>query len=131
MHKWNYLFQGVSQLADLRVDSHTSYEHSTSVDEFQDAMSAVLEEELLQKIRQSGKFSIMFDESTDISVHQNLIMYIKILEKNNIDIVEPHTYFLSIDSLYRANADAIYCNVRDTLLRKGKRPGLSQTLQVY
>jgi len=59
-------------------------------------MSAVLEEELLQKIRQSGKLSIMFDESTDISVHQNLIMYIKILEKNNLDIVEPHNTFFPL-----------------------------------
>ena len=59
-------------------------------------MSAVLEEELLQKIRQSGKLSIMFDESTDISVHQNLIMYIKILENNNLDIVEPHNTFFPL-----------------------------------
>ena len=36
----------------------------SSADKFQDAISAVLEK-LLQKIRQSGKFSIMFDEFHD------------------------------------------------------------------
>jgi len=34
------LFQGVSQLADMCVASHTTYKHTTSVDEFYDVMAA-------------------------------------------------------------------------------------------
>ena len=70
------------------------------LDEFQDAFS---EEDLLLKIKESSKFSLMIYESTDISFHQNLIMYIRILAKNNINVVLPLTYFLSINSLYRAD----------------------------
>ncbi|KAH3804648.1 hypothetical protein DPMN_132937 [Dreissena polymorpha] len=48
------VFQGVSQLAALRVDAHTTYEHSASVDDFQEALSAVIEDELLTKVKTSG-----------------------------------------------------------------------------
>lgn len=68
------LNQGVSQLADLKVDQHTSYEHSDSTSDFQESISAVIEESLLEKVKSSEKYSLMFDESTDIFVHQNLIM---------------------------------------------------------
>ncbi|KAH3819617.1 hypothetical protein DPMN_121356 [Dreissena polymorpha] len=64
-------FQGATQLNDLRFDSHTSYEHSSSVSEFQNCMADVLRSDLLQKIQTSCKYSIMIDESTDISVKQN------------------------------------------------------------
>ncbi|XP_052222893.1 zinc finger protein 862-like [Dreissena polymorpha] len=113
------MYQGLSELADLCVDSRTSYEHSTSIDEFQDALSDVLEEDLLLKIKESSKFSLMIDERTDISVHQKMIIYIRILEKNNVDVVLPHTYFLSINSLYRADAESIYRKVVNTLGEKG------------
>ena len=92
------LFQGVSELADLNVDMHTTYQHHSSVADFQSCMSAVLEEELLDKINESKKFSLMFDESTDVSVHPNLIMYIRLLEADTFGRVEPHTYFLCIEA---------------------------------
>ncbi|XP_052223995.1 uncharacterized protein LOC127839652 [Dreissena polymorpha] len=113
------MYQGLSKLADLCVDSRTSYEHSTSIDEFQDSLSDVVEEDLLLKIKESSKFSLMIDERTDISVHQKLIIYIRILEKNNVDVVLPQKYFLSINSLYRADAESIYSKVVNTLGEKG------------
>ena len=109
----------MSELADLNVDMHTTYQHHSSVTDFQSSMSAVLEDELLDKINESKKFSLMFDESTDVSVHQNLIMYIRLLEADTFGNVEPHTYFLSIDSLERANAESIYSKVLHTLDKKG------------
>ncbi|KAH3826478.1 hypothetical protein DPMN_128384 [Dreissena polymorpha] len=63
------VLQGATQLNDLRVDSHTSYEHSSSVSEFQNCMAGVLRSDLLQKIQTSCKYNIMIDESTDISKH--------------------------------------------------------------
>lgn len=101
-------FQGVSELADLNADAHTSYSHSSSVADFQHAMSSVIEDELLEKINDSLKFSLMFDESTDISVHQNLLIYIGLLEKDITGNIEPSTHFLSIDSVPRANAESMY-----------------------
>ncbi|XP_052264597.1 E3 SUMO-protein ligase KIAA1586-like isoform X2 [Dreissena polymorpha] len=113
------IYQGVSQLAALRVDAHTTYEHSASVDDFQEALSAVIEDELLTKVKTSGKFTLMMDESTDISVHQNLIMYIRCLEFDSLGNAEPVTHFFAIDSLERANAESIHRKVLDTLLKKG------------
>ncbi|KAH3703198.1 hypothetical protein DPMN_078229 [Dreissena polymorpha] len=71
------VLQGATQLNDLRVDSHTSYEHSSSVSEFQNCMADVLRSDL-QKIQTSCKYSIMIDESTDISVKQNLVTYVRL-----------------------------------------------------
>ena len=53
------VFQGVSQKADLKEDGHTIYEHAVSVFDFQDALSAVIEKELLTKVKKSGEFSLM------------------------------------------------------------------------
>ncbi|XP_045172112.2 uncharacterized protein LOC123534103 [Mercenaria mercenaria] len=111
--------QGVSQLSDLKVDSHTTYEHNTSIGEFQDCLADVLREDLLVKVKQSGKFSLMFDETTDISVHQNLISYIRVLETNGFGTVEPHTYFLGINQLNRANSESIFGKVLEMFGKKG------------
>ncbi|XP_060571778.1 E3 SUMO-protein ligase KIAA1586-like isoform X2 [Ruditapes philippinarum] len=110
---------GVSQLADLKVNKHTSYEHSDSTREFQESISAVIEENILERVKSSEKYSLMFDESTDISVHQNLIMYIRILETDHLGVVNPKTHFFCIDSLERANAESIYAKVICTLNEKG------------
>ena len=119
------IFQGVEQLNDLKVDGHTNYEHSSSVTDFQESISSVIEDNILEKVKASEKFSLMFDESTDISIHQNLIVYIRILETSMLGVTEPHTYFLSINSLARANAESIYLKVCNTLCKKGIRlPGL-------
>lgn len=61
----------------------------------------------------------MLDESTDISVHQNLITYVRILETDAFGTVAPHTYFLGIDELYRANAESIFGKVIGMLGKKG------------
>ncbi|WAR23661.1 LOW QUALITY PROTEIN: hypothetical protein MAR_037330, partial [Mya arenaria] len=81
---------------------------------FQDAISSVIEEELLGKIHDSFKFSLMLDESTEISIHQNLIMCIR---RYDVDIVEPHTYFFGIDLL--AYAESIYSKVTCILGQEG------------
>ncbi|XP_053388096.1 zinc finger protein 862-like [Mercenaria mercenaria] len=111
--------KGVSQIADLKIDEHTSYEHHSSVAEFQSCISSVIEDDIIEKVKLSKHYSLMFDESTDISVHQNIIMYIRVLETNVLGVVEPCTYFLGVDSLHRANAESIYMKVLDMLNKKG------------
>ncbi|XP_052225829.1 uncharacterized protein LOC127841200 [Dreissena polymorpha] len=103
------VLQGATQLNDLRVYSHTSYEHSCGVSEFQNCMADVLRSDLLQKIQDIIKYSIMIDESTDISVKQNLVTYVRLLETDEFGMAE----------LQRANAESIYENVVNLLGRKG------------
>ena len=104
---------------DFTIDKHTTYQHNTSNCDFQQFVADVLRAELLSKIHKPGKFSIMLDESTDISVHQNLIVYIGLLETDCVGTVEQHTYFLGISDLNRANAECIYGRVVDMLAQKG------------
>ncbi|XP_053384112.1 uncharacterized protein LOC123537389 isoform X2 [Mercenaria mercenaria] len=111
------LKQGVSQISDLKVDAHTTYEHHSSIGEFQEALAGVLVENLQQKLLKSPKFSLMFDESTDTSVSQNLIVYIRSLDYDVFDFATSNTCFLAISSLHRANADAICSKVLQLLSR--------------
>ncbi|KAJ8300957.1 hypothetical protein KUTeg_022476 [Tegillarca granosa] len=98
--------QGVSELMQLKVDQHTTYEHHSSIREFQQSLAEVLEDDLVVRIKESGVFSIMIDESTDVSVHQNLVVYVRILEKV-LGRVQANTYFLGIRELCSATADSI------------------------
>ncbi|KAJ8314504.1 hypothetical protein KUTeg_006654 [Tegillarca granosa] len=97
---------GVSELMQLKVDQHTTYEHHSSIREFQQSLAEVLEDDLVVRIKESGVFSIMIDESTDVSVHQNLVVYVRILEKV-LGRVQANTYFLGIRELCSATADSI------------------------
>lgn len=111
--------QGVTKLNDLKVDGHTTYEHNTSIQDFQDCIVSVIENEVLEKVSKSKKFSIMIDESTDISVKQNMICYVRVLEYDSCGNATPQTYFLGLSELYRANAEGIYSKVVDMLKNKG------------
>ena len=111
--------QGATQLLDLKVDKHTTYEHHPSICEFQDSLSEVIMPDIVDKVSKSGKFSMMLDESTDISVSQNVIVYIRLLESDCFGSVSPCTYFLGIADLQRANAETIYAKVVDMLGQKG------------
>ncbi|KAH3774568.1 hypothetical protein DPMN_175950 [Dreissena polymorpha] len=82
-------------------------------------MADVLRSDLLQKIQTSCKYSIQIDESTDISVKQNLVTYVRLLEPDEFGMALPHTYFLGVAELQRANAESIYENVVNLLGRKG------------
>ena len=61
----------------------------------------------------------MFDESTDVSVSQNLIIYVRYLVVNQASSrIEPVTSFLAIRSLFRANAESITREILDVLNEK-------------
>ncbi|KAH3872619.1 hypothetical protein DPMN_035838 [Dreissena polymorpha] len=51
-------------------------------------MADVQRSDLLQKIHTSCKYSIMIDESTDISVKQNLVTYVRLLETDEFGMAE-------------------------------------------
>ena len=59
-------------------------------------ISGVIREDLICNVKNSDCCSLMFDESTDVSVSQNLIIYIRYLSVNKVSArVEP-TSFLAI-----------------------------------
>ena len=99
--------------------SNIVYSHHSSVKDFQLAISDVIRDDIVCGVKNSECFSLMFDESTDVSVSQNLIMYIRYLSVDKVSArVEPVTSFLAIRALYRANAETITREVLDVLSDK-------------
>lgn len=111
-------FQGASQLRDLAVDSRTTYTHNQSIQEFQQSIAGVIEDRLLDRVRESGFFSVMIDESSDVSVHQNLVLYIRYLEES-LGRLDAKTTFMGIRQLASANSNSIREEVVKILSDKG------------
>lgn len=106
-------FQGASQLRDSR----TTYTHNQSIQEFQQSIAGVIEDRLLDRVRESGFFSVMIDESSDVSVHQNLVLYIRYLE--SLGRLDAKTTFMGIRQLASANSNSIREEVVKILSDKG------------
>jgi len=67
----------------------------------------VIVDELVGQVKGSGVFSVMLDESTDVSVHQNCVVYVRYLASIG-GKVQPVTQFLGIRQLSLANAESIH-----------------------
>jgi hypothetical protein len=104
------IFQGATQLKDLQVDKHTNYTHHSSTKEFQQSLAEVVVDELVSEVGESGVFSIMLDESTDVSVSQNVVVYVRYLASVG-GKVTPVTRFLGIKQLSVATAESIFCEL--------------------
>lgn len=113
-----FFFQGASQLRDLAVDSRTTYTHNQSIQEFQQSIAGVIEDRLLDRVRESGFFSVMIDESSYVSVHQNLVLYIRYLEES-LGRLDAKTSFMGIRQLASANSNSIREEVVKILSDKG------------
>jgi len=99
------LLQGVHVLNLLHVDLHTNYEHAISVREAQEAICQVIFNELESSLRKSPCFAVIMDESTDVHVDQNLIIYVKFV---NIDTGRAETHFYEVVKLNGAKAEDIF-----------------------
>ena len=76
----------------------------------------MLRDDIVHGVKNSDCFSLMFDESTDVSVSQNLIIYIRYLSVDKVSArVEPTTSFLAIWALFCANAESITSEILDVL----------------
>ena len=70
--------QGVTTLNTLEVDKHTNDESWDSVQDFLTAISGVDEEDVITDFKNCLCYSMLIDESTDIHVDQNLLIYIRL-----------------------------------------------------
>ena len=90
-----HIFSGCMPIEWLEGDRPTNYQHNSSIDEFQ-GLADVLRDDMTSNITPCPKFSLMFDESTDISVWQNLITFIRYLRADFFWYVKSKTCFLRI-----------------------------------
>ena len=78
-----------------REGSNTDFSHHSSVKDFQLAISDTIRDDIICDVKNSECFSLMFDESIDVSVSQNLIMYIRHLSVDKVSArAEPITVIL-------------------------------------
>ena len=90
---------------------HVSWD---SHQEFVKAISEVLTHDIRQKIKESEYYSVMVDESTDVHVDQNILIYVKICVNR-----DPKTIFLKIKKLEGATADIIFNCFRSVMEEEG------------
>ena len=94
---------GCSYLNDLIIGRNATYTSKRIVAEFLQCLSSVIESEKLDNLKCSPFFSLMTDESTDISVLKQLVIVAKyILPSGKIE-----TSFLHIDDIADGTAETI------------------------
>ena len=88
----------------------TSYQGKMAAWQFVEALNQVVEDQILQELKSSPFFSLMADESTDISVSKNLLLYVRYLKQG-----KSLTRYLKLASLTQGNAETIYSTISDFL----------------
>ena len=59
------------------VNGTVSDIHNESVKEVQKSLLCVIQQDLKEKLKDSEYFGIIVDESTDLSVHKKLVVYVR------------------------------------------------------
>ncbi|XP_078614277.1 uncharacterized protein C17orf113-like [Branchiostoma floridae x Branchiostoma japonicum] len=69
---------GCEAVIALRTGGNATYDSNGMAREFQDAITAVLDEDLRRELDDSRAIAVMIDESTDISTSKNLIVFVNL-----------------------------------------------------
>ena len=93
---------GCDYFKALRVGQNAKYTSPQIVAEFLDVMNCVVEEEVLSDMKGSSSDSVMADESTDVSVLKQLVLYGRAVVKGELK-----TRFLKIIDLNDGKAPTI------------------------
>ena len=70
---------GVNSVKNLQVGGNATYRSHQSAESMQDAIAEVLKSNVDKLVQASPFFSLLIDESTDVSNHENLVVYLKLL----------------------------------------------------
>ena len=93
---------GCEYFKALNVGQNARYTSPQIVGEFLEAINSVVEEDVLVDMKQSNSYSIMADESTDVSVLKQLVLYGRAVVKGELK-----TRFLKIVDLSDGKAPTI------------------------
>ena len=93
---------GVTCVKDLHVAGNATYWSHQSAESMQDAIAAVLKSNVDKLVQASPFFSLLIDESTDVSNHENLVVYVKLLND-----CKPELHFLENINVCDGKAETI------------------------
>ena len=90
---------GCDYFKELNLGHNANYSSNRMIDEWLQVLSNIVEEDILTAVRNSPGIGLMCDESTDISVTKELILYARILHGKEVkkeEIEGSFNYYLSI-----------------------------------
>ena len=93
---------GCNYFKELNVGGNAKYNSHQMIDEWLTILSDTIEEDLLRKIQLSPAIGLMCDESTDISVTKELILYARIIACKKVS-----THFLKLIDIPDGKAETI------------------------
>ncbi|XP_070563184.1 zinc finger protein 862-like isoform X1 [Ptychodera flava] len=95
-----------SYLEHLNQGGNAHYTSERILQEFLQSISATISETVFDDIKSSPAFSIMMDETTDVSVMKQLITYARYIKISG-NQAEVKTLFVNIDDLVDGKAETI------------------------
>lgn len=102
--------QGCPNIDKLSLGDNATYLSDRSAEEFQNALALVCENNLNDKIKQSNVFSIMCDESDDVSICKKLIVYLRMIPKGGNFV--PETHFLDNIDIDKGDAETLHNSLK-------------------
>ena len=107
-------FMGLHVKSNLHVARNATYTSFRSIQEMVFIMSEVIEKKILNRLRESDHFALMFDETTDCSVTEQLAIHVRFIDKESgslktcylkiIDVLQPE-----IDALGDTHVESTSC----------------------
>ena len=73
---------GVDILGKIGKGNNAKYTSTTAIKEFLMCMSEVIETQILDELKQTRNFSLMFDETTDCSVIEQMVIHARFITKD-------------------------------------------------
>lgn len=83
--------QGCPDLKNLSPAGNATYVSRQSAEDFQECIAQDIHEDIISQIKSANMYSVLIDESTDISVSKHMVIYARVVSL--IDFT-PHTFFL-------------------------------------
>ena len=104
-------------LSNLSIAKNATYTSRAAGEELQESIAEVVHENSVNKIKHADMFSVLVDESTDISVSKQMVVYVRIIDEN----FEPQTIFLKNITISepRSDAQVLFNNLCSLLEQEG------------
>ena len=77
-------------LSNLSVAKNATYSSRAAGKKFQNCLAQFIHGKILDQIQSATMYSVLTDESTDISLSEQMVVYIRIVDEN----LKPQTIFL-------------------------------------
>ena len=94
--------QGCESLSKISVAQNATYSSRNSGTEFQECVAEVIQKDIRIAVQNAKFFSVLVDESTDISITKQMMVYLRIVSEEFL----PKTYFLEDICIDNPKSDA-------------------------